>query len=635
MSRWIHQIPAAIVMVGMFLLSAPDASAVLYSRITASTMDSQGNTYVTGWRVIEEKYTPTWEYIADIVTIKYDKYGNEVWADNFPKDSGWPPNPNDAEGWAITVDRFGNVYVAGHVGSSGGGTSNVDCVLLKYGAGTTPGSGPEWVRTIAGVSNQDDQLWNATVDADGSVYVTGYIRQPNASIVAGDMLTVKYEPDGDEAWRAVYNGPDNLSDVGVSLVVDPVRRNVFVTGYSYHRTSPTAARPSMITIMYDASGIEQWVRRYDGPVNSYNRGVSLTLDPEGSVYVSGWSRGVGSLDFATVKYDLEGNEKWVARYDGPAGGSDQAAPYALWALGGSSGFYLQSNLGIHVTPEIIDPEPAIDYLMERLKAAGLHHGHQNSLLSQLGVVYMSLSSPRAVIRRSAANVMLAFVKHVEALRMEGNISESAAVEFTDIGTHIRKGILKTPTNVVYVLGQSTGVDTDFDIALLKYNGETGRPMWNLPGQPGTAPGKPGAPADIAFRIDGAWHSVDRGMAMALNADGELYVTGMITDASYVPTYPQAVDSLTARLSVNTYRPAILAQHKYDGAGLGTDTPCTLATWQDPDTGRRTVLRDPVLGDLVVISGNSALTTAPNLPQHQYFTIMYDSNLMLRWFNKYD
>lgn len=640
MSRLIRSVPAAIVMAGMFFLSALDAGAVVYSRTTASVMDSQGNTYATGWRVTQQRVVDgRTEYIADMVNIKYDKYGNEVWADQFPKkeDSGWdPPKIRDAEGWAIAVDRHGNVYVAGHVGRPG----NVDCVLIKYRADWLfyrQGDGPEWVRTIAGDAGISDQFWNVTVDPDGFIYATGHIRQTSAGVVSADILTVKFDPNGDEVWRGVYNGPDNLNDIGISLVVDPARRNVFVTGHSVRRTTEAAAgnRASMVTIMYDASGIERWVRRYDGPVNGHNNGVSITLDPEGSVYVSGWSQGTGSHDFATVKYDLNGNEKWVARYDGPAGGSDQAAPYAIWSVGGAFGGFLQVNLGIHVTPEIIDPLPAIDYLMECVEAAGLHHGHQTSLLSQLEVVYKSLSAPNAAIRRNAANVMLAFLEHVDALRRAGNISAAAAVELTDAGTHIRKGILKIPTNVVYVLGQSTGVDTLMDIALLKYNAETGRPMWNLPGQPGTTPDKPGTPANIAWRYNGPLNHNDRGMAMAFNEDGELYLTAVTASAMYATTAAQMIDGFTARLSVNTYRPAILAHHQYDGEGRERDFPCSIAFWQDPDTGRKGILRDPVLGDLVSISGNSTMVPPPDMPWTQYFTLMYDSNLVPRWLKVYD
>jgi len=351
---------------------------------------------------------------------------------------------------------------------------------------------------------------------------------------------------------------------------------------------------SMVTLMYDAaSGAIRWVRRYDGPVNGHNEGVSLALDPEGNVYVSGWSQGTGSFDFATIKYDVNGNEKWVARYDGPANGHDQAAPYPVWSIGGSTAMYLQSNLGIHVTPEIIDPVPALDYLMERVEATGLQPGRLNGLLAPLRVASRQLSAPSAGIHYFASNMVLAFLNEVDALRSAGQISEAAAQELTDIGTHIRKGILRIPTFVVYVLGQSTGVGTAMDVALLKYNAETGRPMWNLPGQPGTAPDKPGTPANIAGRYNGPLNGNDRGMAMALNADGELYLTA-VAASSPAATPAQMVDMLTVKLAVNTYRPSVLAQHLFEGEGGDWDHPCSLAVWQDVATGRAETRTGPAV-----------------------------------------
>ncbi len=624
MFRLILSVPAAIVMAGMLFLSAPDAHAVEYSRITASGMDSQGNTYVTGWRVIAETDD---DYLVDIVTIKYDKHGNQVWADHFPRTVAWGEENRQAEAWGIAIDRDGNVYVAGHIGTP----SDEDCLLLKYAASHRQGDGPEWVRIIAGDAGGYDEFWNIAAGADGFIYATGRIVQKTAAGGAtSNLLTVKYAPNGDEVWRSIYDGPHGLADVGLSVVVDPANRNVFVTGYSYRRTA-AGNRASMVTLQYDAaSGAKRWVRRYDGPVDGHNEGVSLALDPEGSVYVSGWSQGTGSHDFATVKYDLNGNEKWVARYNGPANLSDQAAPYPIWSVGGATAMYLQSNLGIHVTAEIIDPVPALDYLMERAEGTGLHKGRLNGLLAPLRAALGQLSPPSVSLPHSAANMVRAFLHEVEALRVGGQISEAGAVELTDIGTHIRNSILGIPTHVVYVLGQSTGVGTGMDVALLKYNAETGRPMWNLPGQPGTALNKPGTPANIAWRYNGLLNDADRGMAMALNADGDLYLTAIAVFAA-----DQMMDMFTVKLAVNTYRPSILAQHRFAGEGMGRDVPCTIAVWQDFDTGRRMVLRDPVLGDLLMISGNAGLKLAPALPFTQYFTIAYDSNLVPRWTKEYE
>jgi hypothetical protein len=67
--------------VSLLLVSVMDAQA--QARITASAMDSNGNVYVTGWRV-----RPS--IIADIVTIKYDKNGTLLWSHSFPDDPHGP-----------------------------------------------------------------------------------------------------------------------------------------------------------------------------------------------------------------------------------------------------------------------------------------------------------------------------------------------------------------------------------------------------------------------------------------------------------------------------------------------------------------------------------------------------------------
>ena len=94
------------------------------------------------------------------------------------------------------------------------------------------------------------------------------------------------------------------------------------TGYDY------------TTVKYNTDGIEQWVARYNAPGNSWAEATALVGDGSGNVYVTGWSKGPGTgYDYATVKYDSEGTELWVARYDasylGPANACDVATALAV------------------------------------------------------------------------------------------------------------------------------------------------------------------------------------------------------------------------------------------------------------------------------------------------------------------
>ena len=76
---------------------------------------------------------------------------------------------------------------------------------------------------------------------------------------------------------------------------------------------------------------EEWVARYTGISNSYNEALSIAVDGSGNVYVTGVSYGGDTgEDFATVKYDANGNELWVRRYNGALNGH-KTGPYIGWS----------------------------------------------------------------------------------------------------------------------------------------------------------------------------------------------------------------------------------------------------------------------------------------------------------------
>ena len=56
----------------------------------------------------------------------------------------------------------------------------------------------------------------------------------------------------------------------------------------------------------------------------------MAVDAAGNVYVTGESSGAGTFfDYATIKYDAQGNELWVARYTSEGTNSDSAVAIAV------------------------------------------------------------------------------------------------------------------------------------------------------------------------------------------------------------------------------------------------------------------------------------------------------------------
>ena len=120
-----------------------------------------------------------------------------------------------------------------------------------------------------------------------------------------------------------------LDDDAKGLAVDSPG-NAYVTGYSLS----AATSNDYSTIKYDTSGNQIWVANYDGPANGNDQAVGIALDSAGNVYVTGASSGIGTnVDYATTKYDSSGNQVWVARYDGSAHGGDYAIAIALDSSG--------------------------------------------------------------------------------------------------------------------------------------------------------------------------------------------------------------------------------------------------------------------------------------------------------------
>src|SRR5260370_39002152 len=152
------------------------------------------------------------------------------------------------------------------------------------------------------------------VDADGTVYVTGQSSRVGAYT---DYATVKYDTNGNQLWAARYNGPGNRSNGATAIVLDAAR-NVYVTGWS----DGAGTGYDYTTVKYDTNGKELWLARYNGPSNGFDFAYAIAVDSAGTIYVtrsSSRTSGSGFYDYTTVKYSPDGEQIWVSRYSGQPG----------------------------------------------------------------------------------------------------------------------------------------------------------------------------------------------------------------------------------------------------------------------------------------------------------------------------
>ena len=264
-------------------------------KVQAMVLDDFGNVYVTGESDDNDSR-------LNYTTIKYNRDGCLLWIATY----NGPSNDKDSAR-AITLDALGNVYVTGY--SYGSTETNEDYATIKYNS-----SGRQlWVARYAGPTGPPYSMYDVanaiTVDASGSVYVTGYSDGGDTSY---DYATIKYNSDGIKQWDARYNGLGDKYDSANAIAVDR-SGSVYVTGYSGNLWT----REDYATIKYDSNGRRLWVATYNGRANHNDRACSIALDTSGNVYVTGYSLDSDtSIDYATVMYDSYGDEIWVATYDG-------------------------------------------------------------------------------------------------------------------------------------------------------------------------------------------------------------------------------------------------------------------------------------------------------------------------------
>jgi len=124
--------------------------------------------------------------------------------------------------------------------------------------------------------------------------------------------------------KKTYNGTGSNVDRVNAMTL----RNdkIIVTGESFG----TGSQLDFITIEYDSSGNQSWFAGYNGALNRIDKATAITSDVKGNVYVTGESTiTIGNVDFITIKYDTQGNQKQVLQYFGQANNNDRPADIAV------------------------------------------------------------------------------------------------------------------------------------------------------------------------------------------------------------------------------------------------------------------------------------------------------------------
>jgi len=351
-------------------------------------LDANGNIFVTG-----DSFDGT---SFNMVTIKYDVNGNEIWSREFDGAGNGLDQSSK-----LALNSSGDVIVTGYTYTGSG--SDYDIITIKYNGLT---GATEWTRIFTGTANFDLGRYVST-DSFDNVIVTG---QLEPGLGNNEMITIKYDNTGTLLWSTTYSNGTSSFDAGFINAIDP-DNNIYMVGYSEGGADET----DFLIRKYDPAGTTQWTRRYDntgGPeeptsaiFDSDNNSLTVigstftnvtnkvdfwtlnldagtgnlnwsdiyngtdsdddianavAIDGLGNTYITGRSKGVGTnFDYVTIKYTNTGSREWVRRFDIPGNGLDNPVDIKI-----------RNNIEIYVTGYSFNSSTNNDYLTIRYDENG-------------------------------------------------------------------------------------------------------------------------------------------------------------------------------------------------------------------------------------------------------------------------
>lgn len=384
----------------------------------------------------------------------------------------------------------------------------------------------QWISRYNGPGNSLDEAFAVASDVSSNIYVTGSSMGSGSNL---DYATVKYNSAGQEQWAVRYNGPANFIDIANAIAVDAAG-NVYVTGIS----TGTISLSDYATVKYNSAGQEQWVARYNGPSNGTDEAFSITVDAAGNVYVTGQSLSGTNYDFATVKYNSAGTQQWVSRYNGPQSSIDNAAAVKVDGSG-----------NVYVTGSSTGSGSGFDFATVKYNAAGqeqwaIRYNGTNNADDVPSAMYIDASGNVFVTGGSSGSTSsndYVTIKYNSAGQEQWNSRYNGTGNDNDISF----GIAVSAAGNVYVTGSSIGQGSATDYATVMYN-SSGAQQW-------------------AARYNGPNNTSDDAAAIEVDQSGNAFVTGASNSGG------TNLDYLTIKYSPSGQQ---MWEQRYNGPGNGID-----------------------------------------------------------------
>jgi len=550
--------------------------------------DGSGNVFVTGYfNEIDVDFDPSSGGTAllssagdqDAFIAKYNASGTYQWAVAIGGDSRYD------EGRALATDNDGNLYATGYFSGNdvdfqpGPGVFNVssfnngtDIYVAKYSSGGVCA----WVKNTTEAEGRD-------IATDGDhVFVSGFFDGINIDFDPGpgvaelstydeDVLLWKLSSDGEYEW-AIQMGlysRNNFWDMSCRAIARDAAGNVYVTGtlegyYVDFDPGPGEALlnannfSDIFIAKYDAAGNYLWAKLIGG--GSTEEGAGIAVDADGNIYITAYLAGSAPVDFdpgpgtalltsptdayekgVVAKYTTDGNYVWAKIID-------NSIPTAI-ALDGSGRPYITGYF--YGTDVDFDPGPGSalltspgDYNYD-VFIVGFNTDGTFNWAKGMGGTQNDYATGIAIGADGSIHITGYFDSADADFDPTPGIATLASAGFNDIfvakynsigeyqWAHRTGGAENDAANSVtldavgnvYVTGEFMGADINFDPG-------AGATLLSSAGNSDIFVAKFTASGSLvwASRQGGADYA-DRGLGIAIDAEGLVYIAGDFDDAN--------------------------------------------------------------------------------------------------------
>jgi outer membrane protein assembly factor BamB len=395
----------------------------------------------------------------------------------------------------LVVTENGNVVVAGALAVSGG-----DGFIAEFDSLT---GNAVWQRQIP---NETGARYSGILDLelapDGDLVIAGAL---------GDFPVRKLSPTGGDRWSAPV--PVNIVDYGGGILVDGAG-NVIVHGGDI-RSLRYPLRDALVAKLDGNTGAALWTHIFQEAGTS--TAIQASLAPNGDVIVAGsiHDETVACPSFAIFRLSGEdGSELWRRVIQGPIACGGEASLVAVDAAGDvmAAGFVSNAYTDFFV-----------------LKASGSdgseiwrYHVPQGANGDAGGALGLALTAGGDVVVSGRIRFSPSIGRSLVVVRLRG--SDGSAVWSRDLRgnnpiaangqTYAGESLVAIGSDDEVFIGDSlNNVDTDLDLAVLRFNGATGAEEWR-------------------FTFDGGAWGGETARGVALDGQGGIFAIGSTQSVPY-------------------------------------------------------------------------------------------------------